>query len=160
MIKNHNMIDGIKITPLKQIEDERGKIMHMLRNDSNNFSKFGEIYFSTIHPNKVKGWNLHQKITLNYAVIFGEIKFVLFDSRPNSKTKGQIQEFFLSQKNYKLITVPPLIWSGFKGIGKDTAIVANCTDFPHDEKEMSRKPLSDNSIPYDWNRDINKKLFD
>ena len=89
------MIDGVKIIPKKQIIDERGKIMHMLRNDSNNFSKFGEIYVSTIHPNKVKGWILHQKITLNYAVIFGEIKFVLFDSRPNSKTKGQIQEFFL-----------------------------------------------------------------
>ena len=60
------MIEGIKITPLKQIKDERGKVMHMLRNDSENFTKFGEIYFSTAHPNKVKGWHLHSKMTLNY----------------------------------------------------------------------------------------------
>ena len=28
------MIAGVIITPLKQIKDNRGKIMHMLRNDS------------------------------------------------------------------------------------------------------------------------------
>ncbi|MAJ90495.1 MAG: dTDP-4-dehydrorhamnose 3,5-epimerase, partial [Flavobacteriales bacterium] len=28
------MIDGVKITKLKQIFDERGKVMHMMRNDS------------------------------------------------------------------------------------------------------------------------------
>ena len=39
------MIDGVKIIPKKQIINERGKIMHMLRNDDKNFSKFGEIYF-------------------------------------------------------------------------------------------------------------------
>ena len=59
------MIEGIKITPLKQIEDERGKVMHMLRNDSKTFTKFGEIYFSTVYPNKIKGWHLHGKMTLN-----------------------------------------------------------------------------------------------
>jgi len=30
--------------------DERGKIMHMLRNDDPDFEAFGEIYFSIIYP--------------------------------------------------------------------------------------------------------------
>ena len=154
------MIDGIKITPLKQIEDSRGKVMHMLRNDSKNFVKFGEIYFSTVHPNKVKGWHLHQKMTLNYAVVFGKIMLVLYDARPNSKTKGQIQEFFLSQKNYNLVSVPPLIWNGFKGIGDATAIVANCSDLPYDDTEIEHKSPSDSTIPYDWNKNLGNKFFD
>ena len=154
------MIEGIKTAPLKQIEDDRGKVMHMLRNDSNNFTKFGEIYFSTVYSNKVKGWHLHTKMTLNYAVVLGEIKLVLYDVRPNSKTKGQIQEFFLSQKNYKLISVPPLIWNGFMGIGNTTAIVANCADLPYDDTEIKRKSSLDKAIPYDWNKNITNKLFD
>ena len=154
------MIEGINITLLKQIEDERGKVMHMLRNDSKNFTKFGEIYFSTVHPNKVKGWHLHSKMTLNYAVVLGEIKLVLYDARSNSKTKGQVQEFFLSQKNYKLVSVPPLIWNGFMGIGDKTAIVANCADLPYDDNEIKRKSAFDKNIPYDWNKNINSKLFD
>lgn len=154
------MIKGIKTIPLKQIEDERGKVMHMLRNDSKSFTKFGEIYFSTIHPNKVKGWHLHRKMTLNYAVVLGEIKLVVYDVRPNSKTKGQIQEFFLSEKNYKLVSVPPLIWNGFMGIGNKTAIVANCADLPYDKAEIKRKSPLSKDIPYNWNKNITKKLFD
>ena len=154
------MIEGIKITPLKQIKDERGKVMHMLRNDSENFTKFGEIYFSTAHPNKVKGWHLHSKMTLNYAVVLGEIKLVLYDARTNSKTKGQVQEFFLSQENYKLISVPPLIWNGFMGIGNTTAIVANCADLPYDDTEIKRKSAYDKDIPYDWKKNIGSKSFE
>ena len=111
------MIEGVILTPLKQIFDERGKVMHMLRKDSPVFSKFGEIYFSCTYPGAIKAWHLHKKMTLNYAAIFGEIKCVLFDDRPNSKTRGCIDEYYLSPENYFLLTVPPLIWNGWKGIG-------------------------------------------
>ena len=45
-IESFFMIDGVKIIPKKQIIDERGKIMHMIRNDDEHFTKFGEVYFS------------------------------------------------------------------------------------------------------------------
>ena len=73
------MIDGVLITPLKQIFDERGKVMHMLRNDSPVFSNFGEIYFSCTYPEAIKAWHMHTTMILNYAVIDGAIKCVLFD---------------------------------------------------------------------------------
>jgi dTDP-4-dehydrorhamnose 3,5-epimerase len=144
------MIEGVIVTPLKQIFDERGKVMHMLRTDSDVFTKFGEIYFSCTHPGAIKAWHMHKLMTLNYAVIFGEIKFVLFDNRPDSPTKGVIQEFFLSPENYCLITVPPLIWNGFKGVGSKTSIVANCATIPHDPNEIERLSAFDPSIPYNW----------
>ncbi|MCF6768113.1 dTDP-4-dehydrorhamnose 3,5-epimerase family protein [Thiotrichales bacterium 19S11-10] len=144
------MIEGVVITPLKQIFDERGKIMHMLRADSPLFTQFGEIYFSCTYPNAIKAWHLHTKMTLNYAVISGEIKCVLYDDRENSSTKGEIQEIFLSPENYSLVTVPPLVWNGFKGIGTSTSIVANCATIPHDPNEIIRKPAFDHEIPYEW----------
>ena len=144
------MIDGVKITPLRQIFDERGKVMHMLRSDSEIFEKFGEIYFSCTYPGVVKAWHRHKEMTLNYAVILGEIKFVLFDDRQESKTKGKVQEIFVSPENYNLITVPPRIWNGFKGIGNQTAIVANCSNIPHDPSEIERLEASSNEVPYVW----------
>lgn len=144
------MIDGVIITPLRQFFDERGKVMHMLREDSEVFLRFGEIYFSSTHPGAIKAWHLHKRMTLNYAVIFGEIKFVLYDDRDGSPTQGQIQELFLSPENYCLVTVPPLIWNGFKGVGDKSAIVANCATMPHDPEELERRSPSDPSIPYDW----------
>ena len=144
------MIEGVKITPLKQILDERGKVMHMLRNDSPLFTKFGEIYFSCTYPGAIKAWHMHKEMTLNYVVIFGSIKFVLYDERENSSTKNQVQEFFISTENYQLVTVPPGIWNGFKGIGTETSIVANCSTVPHIKEEIIRKNFNDSSIPYDW----------
>ena len=144
------MIDGVILTPLKQIFDERGKVMHMLKNNSPVFSEFGEIYFSCTYPGVVKAWHLHKEMTLNYAVILGEIKFVLFDNRSDSKTKGEVQEFFISPENYMLVTVPPLIWNGFKCIGNETAIVANCSTMPHIQNEIERLSHNHSSIPYKW----------
>ncbi len=144
------MIDGVVVTPLKQIPDERGSVMHMLRRDCSTFSEFGEIYFSTIHPGVVKGWHLHQRMILNYAVPVGRIKFVLYDQREDSPTKGEISEVFMGPDNYVLVTVPPLIWNGFKGIGDVTSLVANCASIPHDPDEIKRRDPLDEEIPYDW----------
>ena len=147
---NKKLIDGVKITPLRQIIDERGKVMLMMRNDDDSFSKFGEIYFSCTHPGVVKAWHMHKKMTLNYAIIKGQLKIVLFDDRKKSPTKGTIQEIYMSTENYFLLSVPPLVWNGFKGIGTETSIVANCSDIPHDTNEMIRISPNSKKIPYKW----------
>jgi len=144
------MIEGVKISHLKIISDDRGKIMHMIRADSPIFKKFGEIYFSTIYQNIIKGWHLHLRSTLNYACIKGKVKLVLFDDRKNSKTKNQYQEIILSPEKYFLVSIPPNIWNGFKGLDTNESIIANCLDNPHDEKEMVRKDPSDKYFNFNW----------
>ncbi len=144
------MIEGVVVTPLRQIFDERGKVMHMLRGDSPVFSKFGEIYFSTTYPGAIKAWHMHKKMTINYAAIHGAIKCVLFDDRPDSKTRGCLEEYYMSPENYYLLTVPPLIWNGWKGLGNKESIVANCATISHDPDEIERLSPNTDSIPYDW----------
>ena len=149
------MIDGVLVQPLEQIPDERGKIMKMIRCDDPHFRGFGEIYFSMSYPGVVKGWHLHKSMTLNYAVIVGMIKLVLYDERKDLQTFGEIQEFFIGESNYVLVQIPPLIWNGFKGIGEKPAIVANCATLPHHTDEIVRLDPHNNDIPYNWSL-INK----
>lgn len=145
------MIQGVSLRPLKQIPDERGKVMQMLRRDDPWFERFGEIYFSLVYPGVVKGWHLHKVMTLNYAVIMGRITLVLYDEREQSPTRGELQEIFSGEDSYCLMTVPPNVWNGFKGLGVQPAVVANCSTDPHDPSEIVRlDPFSDR-IPYDWN---------
>ncbi len=144
------MIDGVIVTPLRQILDERGKVMHMLRVGDPWFRAFGEIYFSCVYPGAIKGWHIHQRMTLNYAVPHGHIKFVLYDERSDSPTRGEVQELFLGPDNYCLVTVPPMVWSGFKGVGYEMAVVANCATISHDPHETERRDPFDPSIPYSW----------
>ncbi len=145
-----NKIEGVIVKLLKKIPDERGSIYHMLRTDDPVFEKFGEIYFSVVYPEVIKGWHLHEKMTLNYAVIQGMIKLVLYDDREDSSTRGNLIELFIGEENYCLVKIPPKVWNGFKGIGNKPAIVANCATLPHDPTEIKRiSPVTD-EIPYNW----------
>ena len=95
------MIDGVKIIPLKQIADERGKVMHMLRNDDEGFEQFGEIYFSLVYPGVVKGWHRHHEMGLTYAVPVGMVKLVCYDDRPGSRTHGNVVEIHTGELSYE-----------------------------------------------------------
>ena len=144
------MIQGVEIHPLRQILDDRGKVMHMLRADDPYFEQFGEIYFSTVYPGVVKGWHLHKRMTINYAVVTGVIKLVVYDDRLDSPTKGRFEEIYMGEGNYVLIQVSPGLWNGWKCVGTIPAIVANCATIPHDPTEMTRMDPHQGSILYDW----------
>jgi dTDP-4-dehydrorhamnose 3,5-epimerase len=145
-----NQIHDVVVSPLRRIPDERGAVFHMLREDSPVFTRFGEIYFSLVYPDVVKGWHVHTEMTLNYAVPVGMIKLVCYDDRADSPSKGVVQELHIGELNYALVTIPPRVWNGFKGIGSQTALVANCATTPHDPGEIERLDPFINDIPYDW----------
>ncbi len=145
-------IEGVRTVPLRCIPDERGAVFHMLKRTDPHFQEFGEIYFSTVYPGVVKGWHLHERMTLHYACISGAVKLVLYDEREGSATRGEIQELFIGPHNYLLVVVPPGVWNGFKGVGNSEAIVANCATIPHDPAEIRRVDPHKSHIPYDWSR--------
>ena len=144
------MIDGVLVHPLRQIPDERGKIMHMLRADDPHFEAFGEVYFSVAYPGAIKGWHLHSRQVQNYAVVSGMIKLVLYDVREGSSTYKELQELFTGEDNYCLVRIPAGVYNGFKAYGDNPAIVANCATEPHDPTEISRLDPFSPEIPYRW----------
>ncbi len=144
------MIEGVIVEPLKQICDERGKVMHMLRADSPLFAVFGEIYFSVVNPGVVKAWKRHLEMTQNFAVPVGKIRLVIYDNREFSSTNKKIETLEIGENNYALVRIPPLLWYGFQGISRVPALIANCTDMPHNPDEVERLDVSDKQIPYNW----------
>lgn len=145
-----NMIEGVIVEPLKQIGDERGKVLHMLRADSPLFAKFGEIYFSVVNPGVVKAWKKHLEMTQNFAVPVGMIRLVIYDNRDFSSTNKKFETLEIGEDNYSLVRIPPLLWYGFQGISSVPALIANCTDMPHNPNEVERLDISDKQVPYNW----------
>ena len=144
------MIDGVKIVPLKQIVDERGKIMHMMKSTDKQFVGFGEIYFSCSWPGAIKAWHIHKTMTINNAVISGHAKLVMYDLREDSPTHGELQEVFLGESNYVLVQMPPGIANGYKSYGDKMVVLANCASEPHDPNEIIRIDPFTKEIPYKW----------
>jgi len=148
------LIQGVNVKPLKIIADERGYLMEMMRSDDPFFQKFGQSYVSVAYPGVVKGWHFHKVQTDHFVIVKGMMKVVLYDQREGSPTKGLVNEFFMGEKNPILVTIPPGVVHGMKGIGTEPAMLVNVPTelYKYDKPDEYRIDPHKNDIPYDWDR--------
>jgi dTDP-4-dehydrorhamnose 3,5-epimerase len=148
------MIDGVVVKKLKVIADERGYLMEMLRADDEFFQKFGQLYLTVAYPGVVKGWHYHTKQTDHFVCVSGMLKVVLYDGREQSKTHGEVNEFFIGEQNPVLVVIPPLVVHGMKGVGTKPGLLVNCPTEVYDYKNPDEYRIDPhhNEIPYDWSR--------
>jgi len=148
------LIEGVRIKRLKMLPDERGCLMELLRSDDEFFIAFGQVYMTTAYPGAVKAWHYHKHQHDHFAVVSGMAKVVLFDARPDSPTKGRLNEFFLGRRNPTLLQIPPMVYHGFKCVSQEETIIINCPTRPYNylNPDEYRIPAHNNEIPYDWSR--------
>jgi len=148
------MIIGVKTKLLKVIPDERGRLMEMLRSDEEFFMRFGQAYMTTAFPGVVKGWHYHKIQYDNMIVVKGMMKIVLYDSRKDSPTYKEVNEYFFGDYNSQLLHIPPLVFHGFKCVSENEALVINIPTeaYSYSHPDEYRVPPHDKDIPYDWNR--------
>ena len=135
-------MDGVILTPLKQIYNPKGDIFHAIKKSDEGFADFGEAYFSSVNLGVIKGWKRHSKMILNIIVISGKIDFVVYDE----KTK----DFFnvrISRNNYQRLTVEAGLWMAFRGLAEENLLL-NIASIEHDSSEATNKELSE--ISYEW----------
>ena len=140
-------INGISLTSLKIITNDQGSIFHGLKKSESDFSGFGEAYFSTVGKNIIKGWNRHKDMIINLIVCVGEVKFVIYDDRNNSRSKGNLFTCTLSSDNYMRLKVNNGLWVAFKGISKNNTIL-NIGSLEHHPEELEKLPI--HSFKYNW----------
>lgn len=146
------MIKGVKVKKLKVIPDERGRLMEILRSDDEFFEKFGQVYITTARPGVIKAWHYHRKQTDHFVCLIGKARVALYDSREDSPTFKEVNEFVMEPANPFLLKIPPLVYHGFKCISeRETAIINIPTELYcyHNPDEFRVDPYK-NDIPYDW----------
>lgn len=147
-----DLIQGVAVRPLKQIHDERGYLMEMLRTDWPEFERFAQSYVTIGYPGIVKGWHYHKVQTDHFVVIQGTAKVVCYDNRSSSPTKGKVNEFFPGERNPMLIKIPPHVIHGFKAVGHEPVYLVNFPTelYNYKEPDEFRIPYDSKDIPYDW----------
>ena len=148
------MIDGVVVKPLRLIPDERGWLMEMLRADDPFFQQFGQCYVTAVYPGVVKGWHYHKQQTDHFVGVHGMAKVVLYDRRETSPTRGEVNEFFLGERNNSLVLIPPGVLHGMKGIGTDVALIINLPTHTYNYANPDEYRIDPHSpeIPYNWDR--------
>ena len=74
---------------------------------------------------------------MNLIVPTGKVQFNFYDQQ-----EILIDNIIIGSDNYCRITVPPMIWFGFKGLSSETSYILNISDTSHDPLEIERKPLT------------------
>ena len=144
-------ISDVYLKKLNIISDSRGSVLHMIRSDAEHFKSFGEVYFSEIESGFVKGWKKHIKMTQNFAIPSGRVRFVIYDDRENSNTLGMVDDITLGRPNdYSLLIIPPGLWYAFESVDSVTSLVVNCASHTHDPDESLVKSLDDLNVDVSW----------
>ena len=148
------MVDGVKIKKLKVIPDERGRLMEILRSDDECFEKFGQVYMTTVKPGVVKAWHYHLVQRDNFCCVGGKIRIGLYDAREGSPTFGKTMDIISSPDDPKLVSIPPKVYHGFKGLADEESVVINTPTemYNHAKPDEYRVDAFKNDIPFDWRK--------
>lgn len=146
------MIEGVVIKKLTPHPDERGCLTEILRSDDEIFEGFGQVYISTNYPGVIRAWHYHKKQDDFWAVVKGMVKAVMYDSRADSPTRGEVQEVFLGEQNMVLLKIPVGVIHGYKTIGDGPSLLMNLPTRPYiaADPDEYRLPYDTEEIPYDW----------
>jgi len=152
------MIEGVSIRQLRRIPDERGWLMEILRNDSPEYTQFGQVYATATYDGTVKGMHLHMIQTDNIACVVGMIKLVLFKPQYElDHTKcyafptDLFEEYFIGELNPCLVQVPPGVYHGWKAYG-GSSVVVNVPTHPYRYDSPDEYRIDPHSLGYNWNR--------
>ena len=89
-------------------------------------------------------------------MVSGLIRFAVFDGRPNSPTRGQLNDLLVSERSPGLLIIPPNLYHGWKNIGDDEATIINMPDRMYDYEAPDALDLPWDSkratdlIPHRW----------
>ena len=145
------MIDGVSLKQLKVIPDERGRLLEIFRVSDNNIQP-AQVYMTTAYEGVVKdkhAFHMHNLQTDNMCCVKGKVKLVLVDVRPESKTKGEINEFEIGDGGYCLVTIPNKVLHAFKSL-KGESLILNCIDNEYNRHDPDEFRV-DNTY-YDWDK--------
>ena len=111
-----------------------------------------QVYLTTAYENVVKdkeSFHMHKNQTDFFCCVKGKIKLVLVDTRQDSKTKDEINEFDIGEENFSLVTIPKRVLHAFKSL-KGESFIINCID-PEYNRENPDEVRIKNKY-YDWDK--------
>ena len=127
--------------------------MEILRADDPIFERFGQIYVTTAKSGVVKAWHYHKLQADHWACLFGKARVGLYDSRADSPTRGQVNEFFMTPEEPFLLKIPTWVYHGFKGMGLEAeTMIVNIPTVPYNytSPDEYRVDPFEPSIPFNW----------
>ena len=147
------LIDGVRIREARTIPDHRGTIC-VAYDPRWGFSDEPMVYAYevTVRPAAIKGWILHEGYDDRLFLAAGTVKWVMYDDRSESPTRGLVSELYFDEHHRSLLRIPRGVWHAIQNVGDVDARMINFPTAPYDYEspDKVRLPLDTESIPYSF----------
>ncbi len=149
------LIAGVRIREARTIPDHRGTIC-VAYDPRWEFSPEPMVYAYevTVRPGAIKGWILHEGYDDRLFLAAGTVKWVMYDDRSESPTRGLVSELFFDEHHRSLLRIPRGVWHSIQNVGDVDARMINFPTAPYNYEgpDKVRLPLDTESIPYSFDR--------
>jgi dTDP-4-dehydrorhamnose 3,5-epimerase len=152
-------IEGVIVRRAVTQTDERGTLCEILNPAWGvHPAPLVYVYQFTVRPGKIKGWHSHRLHDDRIFISHGEVKVVLYDSRPDSSTHGLINEIFRSGLDRDLMVIPAGVYHAHQNVGSDDAGFISMPSRPynHDDPDVYRLPVNNDVIPYRFEQSLGR----
>lgn len=145
-------IDGVVWKEVRPVLGGGGALAEVWRADWGlDAAGLSQVFAKTMPGHAISGWHAHRHTTDRLFVTSGQVRIVLFDARPGSPTRGQVNEFVAGEQRPMLVVVPPGIWHAVRNEHPSLpAVLLNLVDVAYDYERPDHVelPLDHPDIPY------------
>lgn len=113
-------LNNIQVKNLVVHADDRGFLFETLRNDDEQFRKFGQAYVNYTEPGVIKGFHSHEFNEDNFICLSGRIRLALVDAQTEES-----RTFYLGPQNLIMVNIPTGLYHGWQALGNERACVLN-----------------------------------
>ncbi|MWC27630.1 dTDP-4-dehydrorhamnose 3,5-epimerase family protein [Paenibacillus sp. MMS18-CY102] len=141
---NHATIQGVKFKELAARTDNRGWLTELLREDSEDYIPFGQLYLvNNYQANVIRAFHMHFEQDEVFFVTNGVIQFILVDERAESPTYKHLNSFVMDASRPMALWVPRGIQHGSMALMNGSQITAVTTQPYNAEKPDELRRPSD-----------------
>lgn len=144
-------IAGVVVREVRAVGTAYGALTEVFRRDWElDNAGVDQIFQSVLEPGAVSAWHAHEDTTDRLFVSAGRLDLVLYDSRPDSPTCGELNRFAFGTFRPGLLVVPPRVWHGVHNASSAPAMLLNAVDraYRYEGPDHWSLPPDSDAIPH------------
>ena len=156
-LTRQKLICGVVVKEIKAVPTGYGYLIEVFRSDwLVDREPVNQIFMSNIAVGGVSAWHMHAVTTDRLFVSEGMMRIVLYDNRPDSPTRGLINQFRFGVVRPALVVVPPRVWHGVENSGTNPAVLINAVNlaYQYEDPDHWRLPQNSPDIPFEFHKDL------
>ncbi len=145
------LIDGVRVHEVRHVPKATGRLTEIYRRDwLTDVDAVDQVFQVVMLAGRISAWHAHERTRDRLFVSEGSARIVLYDARPDSPTRGALNQFLFGEHRPALLVIPARVWHGVQNVGSTPACILNVVDRAYDyaSPDHWRVPADSPHVPF------------